>query len=54
MCGPKFCSMRITEDIRAFAEAEGLAAEHAIDAGMKRMADEFREKGSELYVEAGS
>jgi phosphomethylpyrimidine synthase len=54
MCGPKFCSMRITEDIRAYAEAEGLAAEHAIDAGMKRMADEFREKGSELYVEAGS
>jgi len=54
MCGPKFCSMRITEDIRAFAEREGLAAQQAIDVGMKRMAGEFREKGSELYVEAGS
>ena len=54
MCGPKFCSMRITEDIRRFAEEEGLAATEAIDAGMKRMAEEFREKGSELYVEAGS
>ena len=53
MCGPKFCSMKITEDIRRFAEEQGLGAEEAVDAGMKRMADEFRQKGSEIYVEAG-
>ncbi|MBX6364889.1 MAG: phosphomethylpyrimidine synthase ThiC [Gemmatimonadetes bacterium] len=40
MCGPKFCSMRITEDIRKFAEA-----------GMQEKAREFRERGGELYVE---
>jgi phosphomethylpyrimidine synthase len=53
MCGPKFCSMKITEDIREFARQQGLAAEEAIDAGMEQMAEEFREKGSEIYVEAG-
>jgi phosphomethylpyrimidine synthase len=54
MCGPKFCSMRITEDIRRFAEEQGVGTEEAIDAGMKEMADRFREGGSELYVEAPS
>jgi phosphomethylpyrimidine synthase len=53
MCGPKFCSMKITEDIRRYAAEQGLAEGEAVDAGMQRMADEFREKGSELYVEAG-
>jgi phosphomethylpyrimidine synthase len=53
MCGPKFCSMKITEDIRQFAREQGLAADDAIDAGMEQMADEFRDKGSEIYVEAG-
>jgi len=52
MCGPKFCSMKITEDIRRFAEEEGLSPTEAIDAGMTRMAEEFRESGSELYVES--
>jgi len=54
MCGPKFCSMKITEDIRRFARQEGVGTEEAVDAGMKKMAEEFRQKGSELYVEAGS
>jgi len=54
MCGPKFCSMKITEDIRRFAREEGMDTTEAIDAGMKKMADEFREHGSELYVDAGS
>jgi phosphomethylpyrimidine synthase len=53
MCGPKFCSMKITEDIRRFAESEGVAAGDAIDVGMRAKAEEFRERGSELYVEAG-
>lgn len=53
MCGPKFCSMKITEDIRQFAREQGLAESEAIDTGMEQMADEFREKGGEIYVEAG-
>jgi phosphomethylpyrimidine synthase len=54
MCGPKFCSMKITDDIRRFAAEQGLAVEDASDVGMKKMAEEFRGAGSELYVEAGS
>jgi len=53
MCGPKFCSMKITEDIRQFAREQGLMEDQAIDAGMEQMAEEFREKGGEIYVEAG-
>ena len=53
MCGPKFCSMRITEDVRRFAAEHGMQTVEAIEAGMQAKADEFREKGSELYVEAG-
>jgi phosphomethylpyrimidine synthase len=53
MCGPKFCSMRITEDVRRFAAEQGMETVEAIEAGMQAKADEFREKGSELYVEAG-
>jgi phosphomethylpyrimidine synthase len=54
MCGPKFCSMKITEDIRRFAREEGLEDGQAIEAGMRKKADEFKGSGSELYVEAGS
>ncbi len=43
MCGPHFCSMRITQDVRAAAEAE---------AGMLAMAEEFKKQGGELYVPA--
>jgi phosphomethylpyrimidine synthase len=46
--------MKITEDIRRFAREEGMDTTAAIDVGMKKMADEFREHGSELYVDAGS
>ncbi len=52
MCGPKFCSMKITEDIRRFAAEQGVEASDAIDVGMERMAEEFREKGGEIYLEA--
>jgi phosphomethylpyrimidine synthase len=50
MCGPKFCSMRISQDIRdaAKAEAGGPAAE--IAAGLEEKAREFREAGGEIYV----
>ena len=50
MCGPQFCSMRITEDVRRYAEEQGLQAAEAIDAGLRAKADEFREAGGEIYV----
>ncbi len=49
MCGPKFCSMRITHDIRAYAEAHGLEIAMAQEQGMREKADEFRKRGHQLY-----
>jgi phosphomethylpyrimidine synthase len=49
MCGPHFCSMKITEDVRVFAEEKGLDDESALRAGMEEKAKEFKEKGSQLY-----
>lgn len=49
MCGPKFCSMRITQDIRQFAQAKGLDTVSAIEAGLKEKAEEFRKNGNEIY-----
>src|SRR5690606_22019912 len=54
MCGPKFCSMRITDDIRRFAEEQGMETVEAIEAGMREKAGEFREKGGEIYVAEGA
>ena len=46
MCGPKFCSMRITQDIRAYAEEQGYqTAEQLVQTGMEEKAQEFRERG---------
>jgi len=42
MCGPKFCSMEITNDVRRYAEERGIAAGDAIPAGLREKADEFR------------
>ena len=50
MCGPHFCSMKITEDVRKFAAEQGVAEEQAIQAGMEQKAREFKEKGSEIYA----
>jgi len=52
MCGPHFCSMKITEDVRKFAAEQGLAEEMAIQAGMEQKAREFAEKGNEIYAKA--
>jgi phosphomethylpyrimidine synthase len=49
MCGPKFCSMRITQDIRDYAEAHGLDEQSALVAGMEDKAREFRKAGGRLY-----
>ena len=50
MCGPKFCSMRITEDVRAAAVAMAQAEDEAVRAGLAEKAAEFRQKGGELYA----
>jgi phosphomethylpyrimidine synthase len=52
MCGPKFCSMRITQDIRAYAEAHGVSGEEAIVLGMKEKSAEFVAAGAEVYQPA--
>ncbi len=50
MCGPQFCSMKITEDVRRYAEEQGLTDQEAIERGMREKSEEFKEKGSEVYV----
>jgi phosphomethylpyrimidine synthase len=52
MCGPHFCSMKITQDVRDYAAQKGLEEETALQAGMKEKAEEFKKSGSEIYVEA--
>jgi phosphomethylpyrimidine synthase len=52
MCGPHFCSMKITQDVRDYAEKTGVSAEQALSAGMQEKAIEFVKKGSELYGKA--
>ncbi|MDP9073452.1 MAG: phosphomethylpyrimidine synthase ThiC [Actinomycetota bacterium] len=49
MCGPKFCSMRISQDVRDYAAARGLSGEEAIETGMKEKAVEFVAAGSQVY-----
>jgi phosphomethylpyrimidine synthase len=51
MCGPKFCSMRISQDVRDYAQAKGMDLAAAVEIGMKEKADEFRESGSAVYRE---
>jgi phosphomethylpyrimidine synthase len=48
MCGPHFCSMKITEDVRKYAAEQGIAEEEAVKKGMEEKSREFTEKGSEL------
>ncbi|WP_068776838.1 phosphomethylpyrimidine synthase ThiC [Paenibacillus sp. FJAT-26967] len=50
MCGPKFCSMRITQDIREYARVNGLDEDEAAQAGMEDKAAEFRREGSVIYT----
>ncbi|MHB8679946.1 MAG: phosphomethylpyrimidine synthase ThiC [Rudaea sp.] len=49
MCGPKFCSMKITQDVRDYAKAHGIGEDEALSAGMREKAREFREHGAEIY-----
>ena len=49
MCGPHFCSMKITQDVREYARKMGLETEAALNAGMEEKAREFRESGGKIY-----
>jgi phosphomethylpyrimidine synthase len=49
MCGPHFCSMKITEDVRKFAAEQKLSEEEAVRVGMEQKAREFAETGAEIY-----
>jgi phosphomethylpyrimidine synthase len=50
MCGPNFCSMKITQDVRDYAKEKGLTATEALSKGMAEKSEEFAQKGSELYL----
>jgi phosphomethylpyrimidine synthase len=52
MCGPHFCSMKITEDVRKYAAEQGIAEEEALKKGMEAKSKEFVEKGAEVYTKA--
>ena len=52
MCGPHFCSMKITEDVRKYAAEQGIAEEEALKKGMEEKSKEFVEKGAEVYSKA--
>ena len=52
MCGPHFCSMKITEDVRKYAAEQGIAEEEALKKGMEEKSKEFVEKGGEVYAKA--
>ncbi len=49
MCGPTFCSMKITDEVRQYAEEHGMTSEEAIEEGMREKAEEFNEAGAEIY-----
>jgi phosphomethylpyrimidine synthase len=50
MCGPKFCSMRISQDVRRYAEERGLTDVDAIEAGMLEKSGEFLDHGAKVYL----
>jgi len=52
MCGPKFCSMKISQEVRDYAAAKGLSDEQAVTEGMAEQAEVFTEQGSQLYPRA--
>jgi phosphomethylpyrimidine synthase len=52
MCGPHFCSMRITEDVRRYAAEQGVSEETAIEKGLQEKAAEFTTTGGDIYTKA--
>jgi phosphomethylpyrimidine synthase len=49
MCGPHFCSMKITQDVRDFAAKQGLSEQDALTKGMEEKSIEFVRQGAEVY-----
>ena len=49
MCGPHFCSMKITQDVRDYAAAQGVAEGEALKKGMQEKSEEFKKQGAEIY-----
>ncbi len=49
MCGPNFCSMKITDDVRAYAEKLGVEEKAALEKGMEEKSKEFVTAGAEIY-----
>ena len=52
MCGPHFCSMKITQDVRDYAAAQGVAESEALEKGMQEKSVEFVKQGAEIYRKA--
>jgi phosphomethylpyrimidine synthase len=52
MCGPHFCSMKITQEVRDYAAQKGLHESAAVAEGLREKAEEFKQKGAEIYVKA--
>jgi len=50
MCGPKFCSMKITQEVREYAARQGMKEAEALSAGLQEKAQEFKRAGGALYV----
>ena len=51
MCGPNFCAMKITQDVREYAAKLGVEEDAAVELGMKEKAEQFRKQGAEIYKE---
>ena len=50
MCGPHFCSMKITQDVRDYAAAQGIGEDAALETGLREKAAAFQAAGQALYV----
>ncbi|GIX25174.1 MULTISPECIES: phosphomethylpyrimidine synthase ThiC [Caldimonas] len=50
MCGPKFCSMKITQEVREYAAQQGISEDQALAEGLAAKSEEFRQAGGELYI----
>ncbi|PPE70705.1 phosphomethylpyrimidine synthase ThiC [Caldimonas thermodepolymerans] len=50
MCGPKFCSMKITQEVREYAARQGVSEEAALEQGLQAKSEEFKRAGGEIYI----